>query len=191
MVHDVAEGDLMLGVCESECSSGPEVPEARGAGSHPSSLGCRNESESEHDFLTEDRTQPGRLGSHRFGKEFFAQQESWAQQALIDPGEPRGRGVPIRRRDLRTPPLASVHQANGGVARRVEITQRHHLGIAVKCADGAARAAEVAMAALLSRLLDDDPALEEWRMPTLRNWTGTEVGQLRPASGLLGAGLRP
>ncbi len=59
------------------------------------------------------------------------------------------------------------------------------LGIAVKCADGAARAAEVAMAALLARHLP--PALAEAaeltarRRPTLRNWAGTPVGELRAA----------
>jgi L-asparaginase II len=59
------------------------------------------------------------------------------------------------------------------------------LGIAVKCDDGAARAAEVVMAALLGRLLAldaaDHAALAPLARPTLRNWNGLEVGELRPS----------
>ena len=55
------------------------------------------------------------------------------------------------------------------------------LGIAVKCADGAARAAEVAMAALLERHLPPTPELAVRVRPLLRNWAGTVVGALQPA----------
>jgi L-asparaginase II len=59
------------------------------------------------------------------------------------------------------------------------------LGIAVKCDDGAARAAEVVMAALIGRLLvaadADRAALEPWIRPVRRNWNGIEVGVLRPS----------
>jgi L-asparaginase II len=59
------------------------------------------------------------------------------------------------------------------------------VGIAVKCEDGAARAAEVAMAALISRLLPLDDAdratLGPLVRPSLRNWNGIEVGALRPS----------
>ena len=55
------------------------------------------------------------------------------------------------------------------------------LGIAVKCADGAARAAEVAMASLLARHLPPCPELEALCRPELRNWGGTTVGELRSA----------
>ena len=57
------------------------------------------------------------------------------------------------------------------------------LGIAIKCDDGAGRAAEVMMAATLSRLLasaEDRAALEPLLRPTLRNWNGIAVGGLRP-----------
>jgi L-asparaginase II len=58
------------------------------------------------------------------------------------------------------------------------------LGIAIKCDDGARRAADVAMAALISRLLAlddrDCPVLEGLMRPTLRNWNDIEVGALRP-----------
>jgi L-asparaginase II len=57
------------------------------------------------------------------------------------------------------------------------------LGIAVKCDDGAGRAAEVTMAALLARFLPRDAdraALEPFVRPTLRNWNGIAVGSIRP-----------
>ena len=57
------------------------------------------------------------------------------------------------------------------------------LGIAIKCDDGAGRAAEVIMAALLARFLrlnDQERAvLARLAAPTLRNWNGIEVGALR------------
>jgi L-asparaginase II len=56
------------------------------------------------------------------------------------------------------------------------------LGIAIKCDDGAARAAEVAMAALVARHLPldarDQVALAQLGRPALRNWNGLEVGSL-------------
>jgi L-asparaginase II len=58
------------------------------------------------------------------------------------------------------------------------------LGIAVKCDDGAARAAEVAMAAVLARLLPcsgaDRALLERLQRPAVRSWNGAPVGELRP-----------
>ena len=59
------------------------------------------------------------------------------------------------------------------------------LGVALKCDDGAGRAAEVAMAAVLTRLLPDDAAtLEPFARRTLKNWNGIEVGATRPAAAL-------
>ncbi|APT58591.1 asparaginase [Roseomonas gilardii] len=62
------------------------------------------------------------------------------------------------------------------------------LGIAIKCDDGAGRAAEVVLAALLLRLLDPEEAarntLTPLANPVLRNWNGIEVGALRPAATL-------
>ena len=55
------------------------------------------------------------------------------------------------------------------------------LGIAVKCDDGAGRAAEVMVAAAIARHLasDEDRAkLARFVRPTLRNWNGVEVGSL-------------
>ena len=63
------------------------------------------------------------------------------------------------------------------------------LGIAVKCDDGAGRAAEVMMAATIARFLASDAdraALERFVRPTLRNWNGIEVGGLRPTDTILG-----
>ena len=62
------------------------------------------------------------------------------------------------------------------------------IGIALKCDDGATRAAEVTMAALIARFLpvsdDERAALDRFVRPTLRNWNGIEVGGLRPAAEL-------
>jgi L-asparaginase II len=61
-------------------------------------------------------------------------------------------------------------------------------GIAVKCDDGAGRAAEAIMAAMIVRFLALDAAdrmfCERFVRPTLRNWNGIEVGQLRPTEAL-------
>ena len=57
------------------------------------------------------------------------------------------------------------------------------LGIALKCDDGAGRAAEVMLAATLARLLPQDTdraALDRFVRPTLRNWNGMAIGSLRP-----------
>jgi L-asparaginase II len=57
------------------------------------------------------------------------------------------------------------------------------LGIAVKCDDGAGRAAEVMMATTLDRLLNnaaDSVALEPFVRPPMRNWNGIVVGGMRP-----------
>ncbi len=62
------------------------------------------------------------------------------------------------------------------------------LGIAIKCDDGARRAAEVVMAALIARFLplDDDERvmLGHYVRPALHNWNLTPVGMLRPAGEL-------
>jgi L-asparaginase II len=57
------------------------------------------------------------------------------------------------------------------------------IGIAVKCDDGAGRAAETMMAAALDRLLNNDAdsvLLEPFVRPVIRNWNGIAVGGLRP-----------
>jgi L-asparaginase II len=53
------------------------------------------------------------------------------------------------------------------------------LGIAVKCDDGAGRAAEVITASVLMRLAGEDPLLVKYARPTVRNWRGTLVGEMR------------
>ena len=62
------------------------------------------------------------------------------------------------------------------------------LGLAVKADDGATRAAEAMIAALIGRFL----ALpEDLARPKLRNWRGAEVGEIRPAGALaVGEGTR-
>jgi len=65
------------------------------------------------------------------------------------------------------------------------------LGVALKIDDGAGRAAEVAMAALIGRLAElspgDEEALARWTAPRLSNWKGLPVGEIRPAGPLLAA----
>jgi L-asparaginase II len=61
------------------------------------------------------------------------------------------------------------------------------LGIAVKCDDGAGRAAEVMMAATIACFLksdEDRAALARFVRPRLRNWNGIEVGGLRPTAAI-------
>lgn len=62
------------------------------------------------------------------------------------------------------------------------------LGIALKCDDGAGRAAEVMVAAVLAKILETDAELArrltELARPVLRNWNGIEVGHLRPSTAL-------
>ena len=57
------------------------------------------------------------------------------------------------------------------------------LGIAIKCDDGAGRAAQAIMAAIIARFLPfndaERAALERFVHPTLRNWNGFEIGALR------------
>jgi L-asparaginase II len=57
------------------------------------------------------------------------------------------------------------------------------LGIAVKCDDGASRAAQAITAALIARFLPLAPseraALDRFVQPSLRNWNGFEIGQIR------------
>jgi L-asparaginase II len=58
------------------------------------------------------------------------------------------------------------------------------LGIALKCDDGAGRAAEAVMAALMIRLLPLAPGertfLNPFAQPAMSNWNGHEIGRLRP-----------
>ncbi len=60
------------------------------------------------------------------------------------------------------------------------------LGVALKIEDGAGRAAEVAMAELLARLVamtaEEERALDPRRVVALTNWNGIRVGELRAAA---------
>jgi L-asparaginase II len=61
-------------------------------------------------------------------------------------------------------------------------------GIAIKCDDGAGRAAEAIMAAVVARFLplptEERAALAPFLQPALRNWNGIEVGVLRVTEAL-------
>ena len=62
------------------------------------------------------------------------------------------------------------------------------LGIAVKCDDGAGRAAQVAMAVLVKRFLPSNgqptPVLEQLTAPKLTNWNRIHVGDIRATAAL-------
>ena len=62
------------------------------------------------------------------------------------------------------------------------------LGIAIKCDDGAGRAAQAVMAAVIARFLPleaaERAALAPFVCPVLRNWNGIEVGALRVTEAL-------
>jgi L-asparaginase II len=62
------------------------------------------------------------------------------------------------------------------------------LGIAIKCDDGAGRAAQAIMAAVIARFLPLDAVehamLTPFLQPSLRNWNGIEVGRLRVTEAL-------
>ena len=62
------------------------------------------------------------------------------------------------------------------------------LGISIKCDDGAGRAAEAIMAAIIARFLPLEAAerapLARFVTPTLRNWNGIEVGALKVTEAL-------
>jgi L-asparaginase II len=55
------------------------------------------------------------------------------------------------------------------------------LGFALKCDDGAIRAAEAATASLLRRLLGENEVLHRLAAPVITNWNGIEVGAVRGA----------
>jgi L-asparaginase II len=65
------------------------------------------------------------------------------------------------------------------------VLPQHGLGICLKVADGAARAAEVVMGQVLRDLgvIDEETAatLAATLTPTVKNWAGTPTGQVRPA----------
>lgn len=62
------------------------------------------------------------------------------------------------------------------------------LGIAIKCDDGATRAAESMVAATLARFLPEGSpakaAMAGLAVTTLKNWAGTVVGEVRPTAAL-------
>ena len=71
----------------------------------------------------------------------------------------------------------------------VAILPARGIGVALKIADGATRASECAMTALLVRLGVLDPALPDvarFLNPPIRNWNGLVTGEIRPVAGLTG-----
>jgi L-asparaginase II len=58
------------------------------------------------------------------------------------------------------------------------------LGIAIKCDDGAGRAAELIMANLLMRFVGEAPVLLTHARPEVRNWRSIRVGEMRASAAL-------
>lgn len=74
----------------------------------------------------------------------------------------------------------------GAEAVFVAIAPEKRLGMAVKIVDGATRASETVITALLLRhglLRGDHPMAVKRLNPVQKNWNGIEVGQIRPAAG--------
>ena len=70
----------------------------------------------------------------------------------------------------------------------IAIIPGRKLGVAVKAADGATRAAECTIAALLVRLgvlEKDHPATRKVMNAPIKNWRGIETGMIKPAASLL------
>ena len=69
------------------------------------------------------------------------------------------------------------------------------LGLAVKADDGAGRAAEIMIAALIARYLPmkdaERASFQRFVSPRLTNWRGIDVGVIRPAGPLGGSEIRP
>jgi L-asparaginase II len=63
------------------------------------------------------------------------------------------------------------------------------LGVALKCDDGAGRAAEAVIAALLIRFMklagSERGVLERFARPVLNNWSGIQIGRVRPSAAVL------
>jgi len=70
----------------------------------------------------------------------------------------------------------------------IAIIPEKRLGVAVKIADGATRASEAAIAAILVKLgvlHPDHPTTKALMTPDIRNWDGLITGRLRPTSALI------
>lgn len=68
----------------------------------------------------------------------------------------------------------------------VAILPEQGLGVALKIADGATRASEAAITAILVHLgvIDrNDPVVSEYLTAPIRNWKGIQTGEMRPATG--------
>ncbi len=98
-----------------------------------------------------------------------------------------GRGRACTRLMRATQGRAAIKTGAEGVF--VAIIPEKKIGIALKISDGATRAAETVIAALLVRygVLDaDHPEAQAYTQAPITNWAGTHCGEMRPVSGLVG-----
>ncbi len=124
--------------------------------------------------------------------------------AVADESSARGRAMVLLRNAMMTHPELVANEdracthlmraARGSAAVKtgaegffMAILPEKRMGVALKIVDGATRASECAMAAILCRLgvLDaQDPAVKAYRNPDLKNFAGLVTGDMRPASAL-------
>lgn len=82
--------------------------------------------------------------------------------------------------------LPDIVAKTGAEGVFVALLPRQGLALALKAEDGASRAAEVALLAVLAKLLPNEPgfeALAPFARPTLQNVAGKAVGRILPAPG--------
>lgn len=101
---------------------------------------------------------------------------------LLVAGE--GRACTLLMRAAREP----VALKTGAEGYFIAILPQRGMGLALKIADGATRASECAVSALLVRLGVLDPAhpdVARFLNPPIRNWDGLVTGEIRPVAGLM------
>ncbi len=83
---------------------------------------------------------------------------------------------------------ARVFVKTGAEGAYCAVLPEQGIGVALKCDDGAGRAAEAIAAAVIARLLgrDGDEFLQRFARSPVRNWRGIMVGEIRPSAALGG-----
>ena len=116
-------------------------------------------------------------GAGARGRAMVALREAMAARPDLVAGEGRACTDLMRAMD-------GVAVKTGAEGVFVAILPRERLGVAIKVADGATRASECAVAAILARLGALDPAHPLIDAP-VANWRGLVTGRIRPAPDLL------
>lgn len=125
-----------------------------------------------------------RLGSGRgLERERFDASRRLMAASMSEPWHVAGTGRFDTRLMEAAPGL--VHSKTGAEGVYCASVPGEGIGIALKIADGTTRASEIAIAAIVGRVLGDrGRAVAALSQRTLRNWNGREVGELRPTEAL-------